>query len=187
MENYGFVPLSEMEAEKAMSRPIRIAGYLSDVAHQMSKKGTMYGRFKLVDYHGEFGFMLFSEDYLRYRDMLVADNKVMIQGQFQRRNSYSEEIEFKIRSIVVLDNIKRLFTKRITVDITLEKLNEQLVQSLQKHQLKDGQTEWQFRVHVPAENRTLKLVSGFKKIEFTDALLSDLSGIKEIQWGIVPM
>ncbi|MGI9190845.1 MAG: DNA polymerase III subunit alpha [Chitinophagaceae bacterium] len=187
MENYGLIPLSELDAEKAQGRPLRIAGYLTDVGHLMSKKGTMYGRFKLVDYHGEYGFMLFSDDYLRYRDMLVPDNKVMIQGQFQRRNSYSEEIEFKIKSIIVLDNVKRLFTKRITIDVPLSLLNQQVVETLQKHQQHEGQAEWLIRVHVPEEKRTLKLVSGFRKIELTDALVQDLSNIKEIQWGIVPM
>jgi DNA polymerase-3 subunit alpha len=187
MENYGITPLSELEAEKANGRPLRIAGYLADVAHQMSKKGTMYGRFKLVDYHGEFPFMLFSEDYLRFRDMLVADNKVFIQGQFQRRNTYSEEIEFKIKSITVLENVKRLFTKRVVLDIPLHRLNETIVSTLQKHNERDGQAEWQIRIQAPEENRVVKLTSGFRKLEFTDALAEDLSNIKEIQWGIIPM
>lgn len=186
MENYGLTPLSELEAEKASGRPLRIAGYLASVAHLMSKKGTMYGRFKLVDYHGETEFMLFSEDYLRYRDMLVADNKVFIQGQYQRRNSYSEEIEFKIKSIVVLENVKRLFTKRVVIDIPLHQLNNEIVQTLQKHNEREGQAEWQIRILNPAEERTIKLTSGFRKIEFTDALAEDLSNIKEIQWGIIP-
>jgi hypothetical protein len=33
----------------------------------------------------------------------------------------------------------------------------------------------------------VKLASGFRKLEFTDALADDLSNIKEIQWGIIPM
>lgn len=147
----------------------------------------MYGRFKLVDYHGEFPFMLFSEDYLRFRDMLVADNKVFIQGQFQRRNTYSEEIEFKIKSITVLENVKRLFTKRVVLDIPLHRLNETIVSTLQKHNERDGQAEWQIRIQAPEENRVVKLTSGFRKLEFTDALAEDLSNIKEIQWGIIPM
>ena len=83
----------------------------------------MWGKFKLVDFHGEFEFTLFKEDYLRCKDMMIQDNKVMVNGSFQNRWGDENQWEFKITGITLLEEVKKMFTKRLNMTVNLERLD----------------------------------------------------------------
>jgi DNA polymerase-3 subunit alpha len=50
LQHYGFLPINQLEANKG--KAVRLAGYISDVQHRVTKKGTKFGSFNLNDYSG---------------------------------------------------------------------------------------------------------------------------------------
>jgi DNA polymerase III, alpha subunit len=125
-----FINVADIDLEANTKRRIRAGGYISSVQHQVSKKGTMYGRFKLTDFNGEREFMLFGTDYIKFKDMLVQDNKIMIIGQFQSRWNKPDDLEFKIEHIELLDNVKRLYTKRLEIEVDLKNIDVTFIKTL---------------------------------------------------------
>ena len=185
MNNYGFTPLTELDADYNKSRPLRIAGYISEVRHQISKKGTHFGRFKLVDYNGEYEFSLFKEDYLKFKDMLVLDNKIMISGRFQTRWQQEDQFEFKVLSLTLLENVKKLLTKRLTIEIALQKLDDEFVNIVRKHAEKTGSCELGIQVVDLSTQEQIKMYTPYKKIELNDAFLEELTKMNGLVYKVV--
>jgi DNA polymerase III subunit alpha len=185
MNNYGFMPLSDVEDDQYKNRQLKMAGYISSALDLLSKKGTKWGKFKLVDYHGEFEFALFSDDYLRYKDMLSQDNKVVITGRFQGRFYDPTQFEFKVSSVSLLENVMKTMTKRLNIEIKLEKLNQDFLNIIYKYAEKSGNCELGIKVVDMQTHDTVKMKTSSKHIELTDELLQELTQFEGLVYNVV--
>jgi len=185
MNNYSFIPLSDIEKDIYRKRTIRIAGYISSVQHLISKKGTFWGKFKLVDFQGEYEFTLFKEDYLRCKDMLIQDNKIMITGSFQNRWGDETQFEFKIQQIILLEDVKKTFTKRLNMTIQLEKLDTAFLEIIEKYADKAGRCELGIQVVDPEASQLIKLYTPMRKIELSDGFLEALDKMEGLLYNVV--
>jgi len=183
-QHYNFTPLSEFDSEQNRRRTMRIAGYISSAQHLMSKKGTMYGRFKLVDFAGEHEFMIFTDDYIKFKDMMVQDNKVMITGQFQSRWKSETDFEFKIHSMTLLENVKKTLTKRLNMEVALDRLDEAMVAIIRKYADKAGMTELGIRIVDNTTRETIKLYTPSRKIELSDGFIEELTKMEGIVYNV---
>lgn len=184
-DHYNFTPLANLEAEKGRQRPLRIAGYLTSVQHLMSKKGTMFGRFKIIDFSGEFEFMIFKDDYIKFKDMIVSDNKVMINGQFQSRWGSETDFEFKIQSMMLLENVKKTLTKRLSMEVALDKLDHAFVSIIQKYAEKSGSTELGIKVVDRTTSEVVRLYTPYKKVELSDGFIEELTKLNGIVYNVI--
>lgn len=185
MKNYHFTPLSELEPEKLRNRVIRIAGYIDNPLHLVSKKGTNYGKFKLIDYNGEHEFALFKDDYIKFRDFMVKDNKVMMTGTFQSRWNSETEFEFKIQRIMLLDNVKTSLTKRINLELSIKRVNDEFVDIISKYAEKAGNCELGIQIVDEHTREKVKLYSSYKKIEVSDGFLEELTKMEGVGYKVV--
>ncbi len=185
MTNYGFTPLSDIEKENLRKRQLRVAGYISSAQHQISKKGTLYGRFKLVDYNGEHEFTLFKEDYLKFKDMLIQDNKIMVTGTYQNRWNDENQWEFKIQSMYLLEDVKKLLTKRLNMTVQLERLDSAFMAIIQKYAETAGKCELGIQVVDKASDKTIRLYTPHRKIELSDRFLEELAKMEGIVYNVV--
>ena len=185
MKNYHFTPLSELEPEKLRNRIIRIAGYIDNPLHLVSKKGTNYGKFKLIDYHGEYEFALFKDDYIKFRDFMVKDNKVMMTGTFQSRWNSETEFEFKIQRIMLLDNVKTSLTKRINLELSIKRVNDEFVNIISKYAEKAGNCELGIQIVDEQAREKVKLYSSYKKIELSDGFLEELTKMEGVDYKVI--
>jgi DNA polymerase-3 subunit alpha len=182
---YNFTPLQDLHLDQNKKRSLRIAGYISSVQHQMSKKGTMYGRFKLVDFNGEHDFMIFKDDYIKFKDMLVNDNKVLINGQFQARWGNEADLEFKIHSMILLENVKKTMTKRLNIQVDIDKVNEAFVLMLKNHAEKAGITELGIKIADYDTGEKVSLITPSRKIELTDGLIEELTKMDGVVYNVI--
>lgn len=187
MNHYGFIPLSEIEGDAYKNRPLRMAGYVSSALHLVSKKGTKYGKFKIVDYHGEFEFSLFREDYLKFKDMLLQDNKVFIQGRFQARFYDETQFEFKIQSISLLDDVMATMTKRLNIEVPLQHVTGNFVEMIRKHAEKSGSCELGIKVVDLTTREIIRMHTSYKKIEFNDVLVNELTKTEGIVYNVITL
>jgi DNA polymerase-3 subunit alpha len=185
MNHFNFLPLNEMDEGKLKGKTFRIAGYVAQALDLVSKKGTKYGKFKLVDYHGEFEFSLFSNDYMKFSGSLKQDNKVVIYGTFSPRFYDPNQFEFKVTQIMLLEDALKSLTKRINIDLTIDKLNEQFLQILTKYADKTGQTEVGIRIVDHETEQVVKLYTGRRRIEMSEALLEELKKLEGLKFGIL--
>ncbi|MCB0811279.1 MAG: DNA polymerase III subunit alpha, partial [Flavobacteriales bacterium] len=68
IENLCTVKLPELkELDKLQGREVVFAGIVTKAEHRIAKSGKPFGSMSLEDHHGMHDFMLFSEDYLRFK------------------------------------------------------------------------------------------------------------------------
>lgn len=179
MQNYHFTPLSEMNPEKLLNKPIRIAGYIDNPLHLVSKKGTHYGKFKLIDYQGQYEFSLFKEEYLKFKNYINKDTKVMISGKFQQ--NWKAEIMFSITNMMLLEDVKQNLTKRLNVELSLQKLDIAFLDVLAKYSQIQGNAELGLTVFDEKNNnRKVRFYSAYRKIQLSDQFLEELSKFEDI-------
>jgi DNA polymerase-3 subunit alpha len=183
-DHYRFTPLGEVEAAANSKRPMRVGGYVTGAAHLMSKKGTMYGRFRLVDFNGEYEFVLFGDDYIRFKDMIVDDNKIMLSVSWQPKRFKPEESELKIQAIMLLENVKRSLTKRLSLELALDKLDAAMVDIIRKYAEKAGNTELGIKIVDPTTRESLKLYSSIRKFELSDDFIEELTKMEGIVYNV---
>jgi len=182
INHYGITPLSEFnEIKEALqqqpqgSRIFRLIGLVTDAQHRISRKnGNKFGSMVLEDYTGKSEFMLWSDDYVKYNPYLQAGTTVYVTGYFKQRYNLSD-YEFKITQISMVENIKRILTKQVTIELHPKDLSEDMVGFIQKN-LKSypGSAALKFILHEPRNNRKISLLSIGKGIEMNDELVEFL-------------
>jgi DNA polymerase-3 subunit alpha len=185
MSNYGFTSLADIEKENLRKRQLRVAGYVSFAQHLISKKGTLWGKFKLIDFNGEHEFTLFKEDYLKFKDMLIQDNKIMVTGTYQNRWNDENQWEFKIHTMYLLEDVKKLLTKRLNMTVQLERLDSAFMTIIQKYAETAGKCELGIQVVDKASDNVIRLYTPIRKIELSDRFLDELTKLEGIVYNVV--
>ncbi len=182
MNNYGMTPVNELEINRG--RNIRIAGFVTDVVHATTKKGSKFGKMFINDYSGHLEIVLWEKNYVQYGNYLVNGQKLMIQGVYDEHRFRPGTMEFQIQNILLLDEVRKKLTRRLYLSIPLHKLDEIFVdfmeQNLRNH---PGSTE--LMLHVSDwDGMETKLKSQNKKIEVNDELVRYIEEHEEIKYSI---
>lgn len=183
MENYGFTPISEVE--KLRGRTVRIAGYLTDVLHATSKKGSKFGKFIINDYSGNMEIALWQNNYLSWHNYLLNGQKLMITGVYDEHKFRPGTMEFQIQSIILLDEVRKTLTKKIHLAVPLQTLTLDFATFMHDVvQRNPGSTDLIISVRDEEEDYTLRFKTQGRKILVSDELLNYLTEHEEILYSI---
>ena len=180
--NHSIDNFKELEALK--NRDLSFAGIITDVQHRIDKNGNPYGVFVVEDFTDSKEFMVFRDDYLKFKMMLVQGAFVYLKARVQNR-PWNDQLEIKIKSINLLSNVLEKLTKSITLRISLYDIDEEFSDKFQnvleehkgKHQLK-------FHVYDPDESITLELLSRSYKVNISKQLVQDISTLIDVQYKL---
>jgi DNA polymerase-3 subunit alpha len=180
--NHSIDNFKELEALK--NRDLSFAGIITDVQHRIDKNGNPYGVFVVEDFTDSKEFMVFRDDYLKFKIMLVQGAFVYLKARVQNR-PWNDQLEIKIKSINLLSNVLESLTKSITLRISLYDIDEEFSDKFQnvleehkgKHQLK-------FHVYDPDESITLELLSRSYKVNISKQLVQDISTLIDVQYKL---
>ncbi len=133
MELSCFTSCPVSEASRVQPGQLQIGGMVARVQHRTTKKGTRFAHFVLEDDTGEMELSLFGEDYLKYKHLIdVEGTPIFISGRYQPRFRNDGELEFRISSMMLLENVRHEKAKRITVHLPLRTLTADLVAGLEQ-------------------------------------------------------
>ena len=168
--------LTDLEnLETLRGKEIAVAGMVVNVQNLMTKTGKPWGKFTLEDYNGTHEFALFSKDYENFRKFLFADYFLFIRGKVQPRPYNDKELEFKILSMVQLQELRDTMIKELSVQLPVNEITSQLVQELtQKVGESKGETVFRMTVIDPASNVSIRLFSKSHKVGITTSLINYL-------------
>lgn len=167
LRHYGIMPLGEFNEVKesttlisaANGRNYRIAGLVIDAQHRVTKTGRNFGSMSIEDFTGKTELMLWSDDYIRFKDYLDKGKNIMVNGYFKQRFN-SNEYEFKITQIHLLETAKQMLTKQLEINIHPSILTGQFVNFLEKNvKANPGKSQLRFNIYEPVENLKLSLFS----------------------------
>ncbi len=167
------------------ARQFRVAGLVMDAQHRKTKTGKDFGVLSIEDFTGKGEFMLWSEDYVRYNNYLEKGMIVMIEGGFKQRYN-SDQYEFRLAKIHLLDTVKTILTKQIIIDIEPQFIDEKFVgfidQNIKSH---PGKTSIKFNIFDQRNNYKVGMYSLEKGFTMNDEMAVFLNNHPTIEVGVL--
>lgn len=190
--HYGMTTMADFNELKDTLTPqtnngkaIRLAGLIIDAQHRVSRQGKNFGSIMLEDYTGKSEFMLWSEDYNRFRNYMEKGTNLFVTGSFRQRFN-KPELEFKIERIMLLESIKQHLTKQVIVDVEARHINEQMVHFFEKNVKSfPGRAALKFNITEPKSRLRVSLLTMDGGFEMNDEMAGFLVDNPEFEVHVV--
>jgi DNA polymerase-3 subunit alpha len=188
---YGITQLSDFnEIKEAVhlhaggGRNFRLAGLVVDAQHRITKTGRNFGSLTIEDFSGKTELMLWSDDYMRFKDYLDKGKNIMVQGYFKQRYN-SEQFEFKPSAINLLESAKQSLTKQLELNIEPASLTPEFVDFFGKNVQKNpGKSSIKINFYEPVENLKLSMYTLEKGFTMNDEMADFLLDNPDVEVSV---
>lgn len=175
LEVYNMLKDDQDEVRSYENVPLRFAGFVSDASIRTSKKGNQYGVIAIEDYSAKTEFMLFGDDYLRYKNYIQSGLLLYIEGAFKAKRFDKNVLEFKITNIMLLSETLKTLPKQLNMEIHPRDLDENFIEVMEKAIANPGNTKLNIALEDLTLQSSIKLESAsLQKFEITDDLVQYL-------------
>ncbi len=115
------------EIEPLLGRELKLGGIVTGVEHRTTKTGKPFGKFTLEDYSGNTSFVLFSEDYMKFKSFMNIGYFLFLEGAVVKNSWGQQNVEFKIRNIELLNEIGIKRSKGIRFRMNASEITQDLI------------------------------------------------------------
>lgn len=170
------------EIENLVGREIKLGGIVTGVEHRTTKNGKPFGKFYLEDYTGNTSFMLFGEDYLKFRNFLNIGWFLFIEGAVIRNNWGQQNLEMKIRNIDLLNEIGVKRSKGIQLRVNAHEVTPDLIGKIEDLCTEfSGSTPLFLKVKNDQENISLELMSRKFRVNPINDMVKEMKKVAEVE------
>ena len=179
LRHYGIMSLIDFNefkdsvtlASSNQNRNFRIAGLVIDVQHRVTKTGKNFGSFVIEDFSSKTDFILWSEDYVKFQNYLEKGQNILINGYFRSRFNKSDQFEFKITTMCLLETVKQALTKNVEISINPVSITPDFVNFFEKNiKNNPGKAGLKFNIYEPVENLKVTLLAFEKGFEMNEEM-----------------
>lgn len=169
------------DIENLEGKECKVGGIVSGVEHRMTKTGRPFGKLVLEDYSGKFEFMLWSDDYMKFKSYLMPGLFLFIEGGVIRKSWGDQNLEFKIRNIEILNELAAKRIQGVALRCDLNSVSETFIHQMEKLCKKySGLSTLTFYVRDQEENIQAELVSRTNRVKVNNELIKELKRITEV-------
>ena len=189
MRHYQFTPINSFNEVRdslvmypnQLGRQFKLAGLITDVQHRVTKTGKNFGSFVIEDFTGKTDFLLWSEDYVKFQNYLEVGQKIFINGSFRTRYNQSNQFEFKIVQMSLLETVKQVQTRSIEISLHPANLNAGMIQFFEKNLKQNpGKSSFKMTFVEPIEQLAFSLLTFEKGFLMNDDLVQFLDSNPEL-------
>ena len=167
------------------SKQFRLAGLVIDAQHRLTKTGKNFGVLHVEDFSGKSEFMLWSEDYVRYKDYLKKGMIVMIEGAFRQRYN-SDQYEFKLAKLHLLETVKSSLTKEVIIEIPPQFIDKDFVTFIDNNvRTHPGRTAIKFNISDASQKYKISMRSLEKGFTMNDEMAIFLNSHQNIDVSVL--
>lgn len=170
-----------------VGRELCMAGIVTKADHRIAKSGKPFGNFTLEDHHGKHDFMLFSEDYMKFKIYLQQGTLLMVKGRATERTWGRDEgqMEFKISSIDLLADARDKYITKLIVQVDADRVNEAVSRELQEI-LASSKGQCKVLVSIVDQQEKLRVEAISKKnsVAISTELTDQLDSLPDIKWSL---
>ena len=181
-----FCEIKESNTLAAANREknMRIAGLVTDAQHRISRNGKNFGSMVIEDFSGKAELMLWSDDYVKFKNYLEKGNNLLIYGYFKPRYN-GEDYEFKIVAINLLETAKMNLTRNLEICVEPASLTNEFVQFVE-HNVKTnpGKSSLKFRIRESQENLEVVLNTTDKGFTMNEEMASFLMDNPDVEVSV---
>lgn len=187
LECFCNTPCSQLnELEKLEGREIKTGGIVAGVEHRTTKTGKPFGKFTLEDYNGNNTFVLFGEDYLKFRNFMNTGWFLFIEGVVIRNTWGQQNLEVKIRNIDLLNELGLKRSKGVQIRINASDITRELIGKIEDVcQEFNGNTPLYLKIQDNQENITLDLLSRKFRVKPINDMVRRMKKVAEVDVDVV--
>lgn len=178
--------LSQLKDLKPLlGRELCMAGIVTKAEHRIAKSGKPFGSFSMEDHQGKHDFMLFSEDYMKFKLYLESGTLLLVKGRVVARSWGRDEgqPEFKISSIDLLADAREKYISRLVVRLDASRVDEGLTRELAEILASNrGSCQVLVALTDPEEQLSLEVASKANKVNVTPDLVARLDGLTGVKY-----
>ncbi len=186
IDNFCNASLSEFnDITNLRGRDLTVAGIVTEVKHSTTKTGKPFGFLTIQDYTDSYRLALFGKDYENFRKYCYLDYPLLLKGKVQPRPYNDQELEFKIKTMMMLSQVRDEMVDNLILTIPLSSINQNMIDEIKENILvKKGKVNLKFKIVDLEENIGVELFSRTERIEVTNELISFLNQKTDIQYSI---
>jgi DNA polymerase-3 subunit alpha len=188
IESFTNCTLAELQQPESLkNRELAVAGLVTEVKHLTTKTGRPFGYLIIEDYTDSFKFTLFGKEYEDYRKFMYEGYSLMIKGSFQLNTwrKDAEVLEFRIKSIVVLNNAREEIIHNLSIRLSVSDVNEEVIREIREHTAKNtGKARIKFSIVDENEGISIDMFSRNTSVSVSDDLIKFLDARPEIEYRV---
>jgi len=182
--NSGMRDFADMS--KMVNKEVRFAGILSDVQHLTAKNGNGFGKFTISDFYDNHSYMMFGEEYMRFKHMLMDGAFLYFKAMVVPRFGNINNLNVKWSTIQLLSSVMDQMVKKISLSISLNNIDEERIMELnsliENH---PGNHKIDFKIVDTDENNLeLDLNSNHRKVKIDKNFIKYLEQINNVFYKI---
>ena len=163
------------------NKDITVAGIVTTVEHRTTKTGKPFGTLSLEDYLGSYKFMLFGEDYVKFKNYLSESFFLLIRAKVQK-STYREDLELKISKIDLLSELKEKAFSSLKVKIGAADVNNDFVNKIENIiNTHPGKCGIEIHIEDKNENISVKMYSKTKKVGISNDFMMELNRLNGVE------
>lgn len=155
MELKHFTPnrLAELkDLPRLKGRELIVAGMVSSAAHRVSKTGKPFGSFLMEDFSDSMEFVLFGDDYVKFKGYLNEGYFLHLRVRVQNRFNQPDQFEAKVIHCQLLNDVRDKFARHMTINFPAGAVSEEsinnLLEAIQENIKKHKQRNCQLRIAI---------------------------------------
>ncbi len=181
MKHYSSYPLTVLsDLDPVVNKEFSFGGIINAVDHRVTKMGKGWVIFSLEDFHDQYEFKMFGEEYLKYRHFLIPNSFIrlrvkIVEGWRNKETGKLGPPRMQFNHFEMLHDTLEKNTKRVTLQLELNQLNDGRIEALKDIlRLHKGSKPVSVDVFDTAEKLKLNLHSRKQKVEISNAFLEAL-------------
>ena len=155
---------------KLKGNEITLGGMVTESCEAVGKTGKPYCNMTFADYTDSYRIFFFGKDYIEFSKYCKPNLFLLIRGKVQ--DSYRPgKLDFKIKKIELLDEVRENYVKSITVQLNLNIINSEWIDEMEKICKKNkGNVLLKFVIWDPDTKTKVHMFSRNTRISFTKGM-----------------
>lgn len=187
MDSFTNTPVNELnDLDSKEGKECKVAGIVSSVEHRLTKTGKPFGKLALEDYSGKYEFTMWSEDYMKYKSFLMPGIFLFIEGTVNRKTWGDMSLEFKIRSMDLLNEIGVKRAKGLQIRLDSVNISSDLISQIEKLcEEFSGGCPLYLKIQDEQEKVNLELLSRKFRVKPVNEMMVKFRKIKDVAVEVV--
>ncbi len=175
------------DLKSLLGRELCLAGIVTKAEHRIAKSGKPFGSFSLEDHQGKHDFMLFSEDYLKYKLYLQAGTLLLLKGRASERTWGRDEgqAEFKIGSMDLLSDAREKYITKLILQLDAKRVDRELGKEIADVlATSQGKCKVVVALYDTEENLQVEATSKARTVAVNMELTDRLDRLSGVKWSL---
>ncbi len=167
MENFCTHNIGELNGDlnKYRHKTVTFAGMVTKVLHRVSRNNKPFGKFVIEDFTDPISLLLFAEDYLKMRHLMVEGSYLLVKARIEPRFNDDNQLEVKVKKMSLLPEAIEQLTKEVILKINTQNVSDNLIPKLSGIVNNNpGKCDLKIKLVDDQTNMTVEMLSNKKRI-----------------------